>query len=502
MKTTIIQLEPHDDIISARDKMTWGQSSRILLVWPKRGKILRRRVDLVLLQRQGVHLGAQVALVTKDQIVNDFADEIGIPVFRSSKEAQKYVWDSPKENIRSMRPPGQKHPGLKDLRMTGDLLHQSPRRRSDQIGWRLTFFSLGVLSVLALALFFFPSAKVVLTPVLKEQEIDLDVRANWGLPAPNPSGGIPAYSTTVMVEGQKESPATGSVSSPDGYAAGTVRLTNLTDKPVEVPLGTALRTLTDPQIRFITQAYLRVPAGPGKEAEVEVRAVLPGSSGNIEADQIRAVEGDIGLRLSGTNPQPLVGGEERSVRSPTSEDYQQLRNDLLDRMQTMALANLEQKKSPDQKILPASIQIQQILEEIVDPPVGQPGDQIRMKLRAEYSAVYVNGKDMKIVSQTGLDANIPTGYQPVPDSLTTIDLQEPAKHENGIIEWKIRAVRKIQASAPRGQVIAAVLGHTPSEAVRSIKGFLPLQKDPEITLYPSWWPILPYLPFRLEVITP
>jgi hypothetical protein len=501
MKTTIIQLEPHDDIISARDKMTWGKSSRILLVWPKRGKILRRRVDLVLLQRQGDHLGAQVALVTKDQVVNDFADEIGIPVFNSSKQAQKYVWDSPKDNITRMRLPGQKPPDPKELRLTGDLLHQSPVRAWDHNGWRLIFFSLGVLSVLALALFFFPSAKVVLRPVLKEQTMDFSVRANLGLPAPNPSGGIPAFSTTVIVESQKESSATGIVSSPDRYAAGTMRLKNLTDKPVEVPAGTVLRTLTDPQIRFITQEYLIIPAGPGMEVEVDVRAALPGSSGNVDTDQIQAVEGDIGLRLSGTNPEPLTGGAERPVRSPSAEDYQHLRDDLLDTMRTMALANLEQKIPTDQKLLPASIQIQKILEEVVDPLVGQPGDQIRMKLQVEYSVLYINGNDMKMVSQAGLDANIPPGFYPVPDSLAMIDLQEPVKNENGIIEWRIRAVRKVQAAAPREVVIAALLGQTPSEAVRSIKSLLPLQKDPEITLFPSWWPILPYLPFRLEVIS-
>ena len=32
MKTHILQLEPHDDVFSVRDKMGWGQAARVLLV--------------------------------------------------------------------------------------------------------------------------------------------------------------------------------------------------------------------------------------------------------------------------------------------------------------------------------------------------------------------------------------------------------------------------------------------------------------------------------------
>ena len=67
MKTQIIQLEAHDDIVSTRDKMGWSQTSRIVLVWPNKGKILDRRLDLVLLQRHSMLLGAQLALVTQEE---------------------------------------------------------------------------------------------------------------------------------------------------------------------------------------------------------------------------------------------------------------------------------------------------------------------------------------------------------------------------------------------------------------------------------------------------
>ena len=66
MKTQILQLETYDDQVSACDKIKWSQADRILLVWPARGKILNRKLDLLLLKRQSIAQGAQLALVTRD----------------------------------------------------------------------------------------------------------------------------------------------------------------------------------------------------------------------------------------------------------------------------------------------------------------------------------------------------------------------------------------------------------------------------------------------------
>ena len=88
----IIQLDEQDDIISARDKMGWIQTGRIILVWPDRGHELERRLDLVLLQRHSVSLGAKLALVTQDSEVQFNAKLLGIPFFESLHQAQSERW--------------------------------------------------------------------------------------------------------------------------------------------------------------------------------------------------------------------------------------------------------------------------------------------------------------------------------------------------------------------------------------------------------------------------
>ena len=92
MKTQIIQLEAYDDTVSVRDKMGWGQTSRILLVWPAQGRPLDRRLDLVLLLRHSLALGAQLGLVTQDSQVRLTALELSIPVFKNLRQAQTGRW--------------------------------------------------------------------------------------------------------------------------------------------------------------------------------------------------------------------------------------------------------------------------------------------------------------------------------------------------------------------------------------------------------------------------
>ena len=92
VKTHVIQLDEHDDVVSVRDKMAGGRAPRLLLVYPKRSRILDRTLDLMLLQRHAAGLGAQLALVTRSATVRRAAGPLGIPVFRDTPDAQQFIW--------------------------------------------------------------------------------------------------------------------------------------------------------------------------------------------------------------------------------------------------------------------------------------------------------------------------------------------------------------------------------------------------------------------------
>src|SRR3972149_3670349 len=92
MKTQIITLESHDDLISIRDRMSWAKTPRILLVWPKSERIPLRPLDLKVLQRHAASLGAQLGLVTRYRSLRREAQALGIPVFKSTGQAQRKPW--------------------------------------------------------------------------------------------------------------------------------------------------------------------------------------------------------------------------------------------------------------------------------------------------------------------------------------------------------------------------------------------------------------------------
>src|ERR1044071_8396498 len=96
MKTQIITLESHDDLISVRDRMSWAKTPRILLVWPKYEKVTLRQVDLKVLQRHALSLGAQLGLVTRTRRVRADAEALRIPVFESTGQAQRLAWPKPR----------------------------------------------------------------------------------------------------------------------------------------------------------------------------------------------------------------------------------------------------------------------------------------------------------------------------------------------------------------------------------------------------------------------
>src|SRR5579859_475625 len=72
--------------------MGWAQTTRVLLVWPAQGRVLARRIDLLLLQRHARQLGAQLALITTDPLVREYARELGLPTFGSVEASRGHTW--------------------------------------------------------------------------------------------------------------------------------------------------------------------------------------------------------------------------------------------------------------------------------------------------------------------------------------------------------------------------------------------------------------------------
>src|SRR5574339_749487 len=339
MKTQIITLESHDDLISVRDRMSWAKTPRILLIWPKYEKVALRQVDLKVLQRHALSLGAQLGLVTRTRRVREDAEALRIPVFESTGQAQRVAWPKPRRRRWPRRPP------RKDLRE----LQREGRSRREANGWlahpvtRIGAFVVGVSSVLVLVALFIPRAHVRLHPEARVQSLVLPVSADPDVESVFITGSIPAREAHVIIEGAQTVTVTGQAVIPQSKARGAVVFRNLTQQTVSIPAGMVVRTAGEESVRFVTTRDGEVQAGVGETVELPVEAVEGGLAGNVEAESIVIPEGRLGLSLSVTNPEPMTGGREIPSVQATDRDRERARDELMEKLEEQARSQLTQE---------------------------------------------------------------------------------------------------------------------------------------------------------------
>ncbi len=494
MKTQILRLEPHDDYISVRDKLGWKQTGRVVLVWPRHGRILQRELDLVLIQRQARALSGQLALVTRDPQVRFHARALGIPVFESAEEAQRAAWRRRRRKLppRRRRP----HPDLDALRQAA---------RPPLPAWythpaaRLGTFLVGVLAVLALAALFLPAARLTLRPEERAGERTLTVEAAPQVEAVEISGLLPLRTRAITVEGRASRPVSGLVRLPDAAAQGHVRLSNLTDHAVEVPAGTPVFAPEYPDLRFEITSGGVVPAGVGESLLLPVRALQGGEDGNLPAGSLNALSGGLGAQVTVTNPQALRGGSSATLPAPAPLDRTRLRASLLSALQQTALEEARSAGEPGDVLFAATLQVQDIGEETYLPPEGQAGDTLELTLRATFEVRYISGADLRALAQRLAQTQQLPGYRLLPESIRWEHQSAPALQADGRARWQLHISWRQQAVLDLEQARSLVLGLPPQEARARLEAALPLAEPPRIALFPAQWPRLPWLPFRIQV---
>ena len=497
VKTQIIQLEPHDDTLSVRDKMDWSQTPRVLLVWPEKGKVLRSRLDLILLERYSSAHGSQLALLTSDREVIKQASEAGIPVFQSRSEAQLQPWG---KSFREFRRRELETYAAETLPFSS-IEREAPQPRKKLPPWvRITLFTLGVLSVLSLAAFLLPSAEVVVLPQENQVSLSVPVQAQPGRTQITLSGLIPARELEIIVEDQLSTPSTGDVSIPADYARGEAVFTNLGVEEILIPKGTILSTDGDPALLYKTLSAGTTPPEQGGQIILEVEAYLPGSTGNIPANQITKINLEAGADLTVTNPAPVEGGTDIQIPAPTLSDRLSLVGEMSRVLEDKALEEIKRQLGEEDVLLSPRLISLEVVEEEFTPRDDDPGEILWLDKTVHYQVYYAAADDLYQLASDLVQAQ----YQQrtiVPD-LESIQLEHTTSPQNlgsGNYQWEV-AVSWIdrQTFSPE-QISDWIAGKSTSEAEKILHNQLDLKETPLITIKPNWWPRIPVLPFRIMV---
>ena len=253
--------------------------------------------------------------------------------------------------------------------------------------------------MLALLLLFFPSATVRLTPETRTQSLAISVRASPEIASVNLAGSLPARLTFTILKQSKTAPVTGSLVIPNTPAVGLVRFSNLTTGVVGIPAGRFVRTTGNPPVRFATTMDAVVTAGVGKTMDVPVQAVEAGSSGNLPADSLIAIEGDLGTSLSATNPSPTTGGSDRTAPVQTAGDRTRLHDALVSEILEQCKTSLPKSIGQGDTYFPDTLAVGQVLSETYFPADGQTGETLSLTMNLQCQAQYASSADVNSLAR-------------------------------------------------------------------------------------------------------
>ncbi len=500
MKTYTLYLEDYDDVDSVKDKMGWGRADRILLILPARGENLGSKLDLTLLKRQSQNLGIILGIVARNRDIQDRARALNIPVFRSVRQAHKSPWEIEAFNEPKTTEFNKRRERIRYLKekikrpLFVDSVLEKP-------SIRFTSFSLGIAAFLSVAALVLPRAEIRITPDNELQEITLTVMASEDITSYNLSGALPMQVIYIVVEGRESIQSSGTMQIPEQAAQGEVVFSNLTDKPIEIPRGTTILTLNEGAPNFVTTEFEELPGVPGASISVSVSAVDPGSGGNLPSGSLEVIDGVLGLDIRVTNPNPTSGGSERQGPAPTADDFQQLRAQLISSLGDNALAEVRSNLLANDFVVTDNPKINIVLEEKFSPAEPQPANELSLLLRVEYEIIVIRRVDLEGMLAAILDRNMPDGFTTSRESLIINHLTSPSFNEEGTASWELIAKRSITPIIYETDIIMLAQGKSKTTATKLLFDRFALAVEPEILLFPKWWPYIPIVPLRIGVDT-
>ena len=497
MKTQVIYLEPQDDLQTIQDKINWGKSERILLVYPSSAPPLRRKLDLVQLERFSRKKGSQFAVVTDRQQIANFASELGISVFPNRRVAQLADWN---------QPPGK----IKELDFTLSSIEEKEELQKrietpETPNWmknkyfRYGVISIAILSVLSILFILLPSAQIRIAPKTTLQTIKLTLKVDPEIETYNLAGMIPAEIITVTVNAETTMTTSGNIVIPNTYAEGQVTFTNLTDQEYLIPVGTVIRSGSQETLKYLTLEDIQMPAEAGAEIKVDVIAENPGESGNIPEENLTRLDGQLSFQAAVNNQSKISGGTDISSQAPSDQDYEILKKDLLDDLFILAQDEAA-AQAPTQDILLSSFSYNSIvISETYSPDQIQPANELTLNLVVEYEFMIVRGKTLNAMLEQILDSHLDPGQIARENSLSIEVISSSEINRNNSNDLKINDLRQVYDQPDKIVISNMIKGKPYDEVIALLSDQNFYQEVPEIITWPSWWPWLPFSPQRINI---
>ncbi len=497
MKTSVIQLENYDELASIQDKLTWHAGQRLILVWPKKDRIINNPLELELLKRKATDSGSSLALVTHLEVIKEWAADVKIPVFPSIPAAEKAEWafESWRQELSPKSIKGRVALIDQKASLPAERVNRKPGKAQSLLAMLLSLFAFIVLLLVLL-----PKAEITYFPKMQVQQVEVKIKVSPIYSGFSASGNVPASLSKIDVSGELSMPSSGKTAIPDAKAGGRVTFTNLTGSKVTIPEGTLLFTSDPQQTQFVTLETVIVPDEVDGTVEAPVQALQAGEVGNLAAGSIVSLSGSAGALVRVTNASDFSGGTDLETPSPDANDYAALKELLIDELKNQAIAQLQAGLPAGTQLIPSSLAVEGIKEEKQLNAVGEPWDEARLQMTIELSVLTYQEADLNSIARTILDANLPKGYYPFENSLVQRQISEIELDEVNQATWTMKAYRNLIPEWDQEKASQALSGMKKAEAVQYFSELF-LQEEPaRFKMIFERWPWMPYLPTQITFV--
>lgn len=500
-----LQLDPYDDVVSVRDQLAFVRASHVLLMWPPGRSVLRRKLDLLLVQRQAARLRMRLALITADPDVIENALELNISVFPDEQTARVSRWKRPHGKVFDRpRDPVEQAEIVDHVLRQRQPLTQAALRRRRALRWFL--FAALVISLVFSFLLAAPTATVTITPASRQVYETVSIVADPILTDIDiENRRMPAAVVSLQVTSDVTVQTSGKETAGASRAQGLALFTNTANQPLLIPLGTIVSTSDTYPVRFETLIETILPAGNEASVQVPIQA-LPehaGAVGNVNPGAINRVEADFADFVGVTNPNATYGGAVQEVKYVTQDDHERLL--ILGRQQLLQNARDEllHYLSGDQFLVPGSITIIGERPEwtVYSAFMGDPAESVSLSLRADVQAVVVDEAQAQQVAFSALAPYIEPGLEIEPDALAFSRGDIMDIDPSGRVTFLMVVRGNIAVSVDQGLVRDQVTGVSVEEAYQRLERALLLdpERPPHIATWPGWYHRMPLLPVRIDV---
>ena len=493
MKTYIIQLAAHDDLVSARDKLAWAKARRVILIWPKTGKVLGDYYSLSLLKREADRQGMAISFITKSEGVRENARILGIPVFDSVNIAEHQPWHAlQKKKIEHKTLTG--YDSLVEQRDQLHPLHKPSRMK--EFG-RIVIFIVTLIAVLGLGMFFYPSAVVRIFPQREDQKVSLAVSVNPLISEVSLSGIIPGHKTSLELSGTKTGTSTGVVRMGVTKATGVLTVTKRTDQALVIPKGTQFSAGSPDGKTFFSTNEVSLAGKADESSAVQVEAENPGEEWNLGAGMSFNAQAAWAGDVSVTNAEPISGGTSQDSPAATNEDFDAAKRQLFTELKNQATSTLTQNATGDTILISQSLDSGVLVSEIQSVKPGTPSDHFTLEVKVLFTALTYSQSDLDFLVDSILNANLKPGMKSIENTLQVKTISDVVAQSNGGYSWNIEAVRQVGPRLSSDELIQRLV-NTPVGEVQSILAQqVKLRNPSEVILSPRWWTRMPFVSFRI-----